>query len=45
MKLTVTLSGNFNLDDGDIRALQEDLEDAARLDYGGKGVVVEVVRG
>ena len=46
MKITVTLSGDFSdeLDDGDLQAFREDLEDECRY-YGGKGVVVEVQRG
>ena len=45
MKLTVTITGDFTLDEADLKEMQEDLEDECRAYWGGHGVVVEVVRG
>ena len=46
MKLIVTLEGSFSdeFDDGDLADLKEDLEDTCRIEYGGHGVSVEVVK-
>ncbi len=46
MNLVVTLSGAFpdNLDNEDLEDLKEQLEDVGRWNYGGSGLVVEVVR-